>query len=289
MAPQQAFYRRAADAPPSAWQVSGLLGFELELRGAVMAADSGSPVLAPNLYANGPNGASLTGDILRGAEKPYGYDPLGISITAGYRFLPFLSVGAFLDYASFQSNDGTDAGGGYADGTQGLQRVAWQLGGYVRLYGVARSAAHQGLPYLPGSAFNRVQPWIELGVGYTQDTATYTRGGNASTLQGGAATTDYALAYNGLVTNLRVGLDWRLAPIFSLGPVLGYDRVFALSGCADAEPQSDLNNRAGFLAANTCSGAASATNYATGPASLGSYGVIFGGLFAKVTLGPDVR
>lgn len=263
--------------------MSGLLGFELEVRGAVMLPDAASPVLAPNLYpgSSGTKGGDPTGNILRGTESPYSYDPIGVSITAGYRLLPYLSVGGFFDYANFQVMDGTD-NGYYVDSTSQLQRQVWQLGAYVRFYGVAASEAHPGFPYLPGSAFTRLQPWVELGVGYNQDTASYVRG-SLQGPQGQPVTQDYYLTYNGVVTNLRVGLDWRVAPIFSVGPVIGYGRVFGVSACADSEPQSDPLYPSTLATANTC-----ASSYKGEQAQANGYGMFFGGIFAKVTLGPDV-
>ena len=130
--------------------------------------------------------------------------PVRPRITAGYRFLPWLSAGGFFSYANYQDN-------GESDATSQLQRVAWQLGAYVRLYGVNDSDKHGGFPYLPGSIFSRLQPWVELGVGYTEDTSSYILGqGQASGTGGAAATQDYYLTYEGIVTDLRVGL--RLAP-----------------------------------------------------------------------------
>jgi hypothetical protein len=279
---REQFYRRAPDAPASSWDVSGLLGFEAELRGGVVLPDAPSPVLAPNLYpgASASSGGDPTGTILRGSEQPYTIDPVGVSATAGYRFLPFMSAGVFFDYANFEVMDNTDTGS--ADSTSQLQRQVWQLGAYVRYYGVAANDMHPGFPYLPGDIFKRLQPWIELGVGATQDTASYVRGA----VQGPQAqpvTQDYYLSYWGIATNLRVGLDWRLAPIFSVGPVLGYGHTFGLSGCADSEPQSDPQYPSTLPAQNTCG------SHTGGTATANDYGMFFAGIFAKVTLGPDVR
>src|SRR5579871_2282059 len=107
--PQESFYRRAAEPPASAWDSAGFLGLEVEARGGFMFPESGSPVLAPNLYPSSIAG-NATGDILEGRESPYAYDPFAVSFAVGYRFLPFLSAGVFFDYASFQVKDGTDTG-----------------------------------------------------------------------------------------------------------------------------------------------------------------------------------
>jgi hypothetical protein len=262
--PQEAFYRRAAPPPADSWLVAGLLGIELEVRGAVLVPTSGaSPVISTNPYGslNISSAAKLnaTGDILRGTEQPYTYDPFGLSITAGYRFLPFLSAGLFFDYESFQVKDGVD-NGDYLDqvggNTSQAQRQIWKLGAYGRYY----------LMVL-GPKFH---PWAELGVGYSNDTQSYVHtAGTTST--GQPLTTDYYLTHKGVVTNVRVGLDWRLAPVFSVGPVFGYEQVFPLSGCIDIEPQTD--------AQTTCDASV---------VQASSYGVFFGGIFAKVTLGPDL-
>ncbi len=89
---------------------------------------------------------------------------------------------------------------------------------------------------------------------------------------GGPVTQDMYNTYQGVVTNLRIGLDWRLAPIFSVGPVLGYGRVFGFSACADSEPQTDPNNQSqsvGLNPANTCSSA-----YKGAQAQTNDYGVL---------------
>jgi hypothetical protein len=279
---RQTYHRRAPDAPASSWEVSGLLGFELEVRGGPFVPDAISPVLAPNLYgASSSKAGDPTGDILRGNESPYSFDPFGISIAAGYRILPYLSIGGFFDYANFEVNDGTDTGD-YVDTTAQLQRQVWQLGAYVRFYALPTSEAHPGLPYFPVPIFNRLSPWIELGVGASQDTASYTR--NAVQGDGGPILQTYYLSYWGVATNVRIGLDWRLAPIFSVGPVVGYGHTFGLSGCADAEPTFDPLYPSALPGANTCS-----SSYTGQQATANDYGMWFGGIFAKVTLGPDVR
>jgi hypothetical protein len=286
---RESFYRRAPDAPASSWDTSGLLGFELEVRGGVMLPDSISPVLAPQLYGNtSSSSGDPTGNILRGTESPYSIDPIALSVTAGYRFLPYLSAGAFFDYANFEVYDNTDMGD-YVDSTNFLERQVWQLGAYVRFYGVAESGEHRGFPYLPADIFKRLQPWVELGVGYAQDTASYSRNSVECSSAGSSAPClqNYYLSYNGVATNVRLGLDWRLAPIFSLGPVLGYGHTFGINSCADSEIGSDTTTT--LQSANTC--AQTTVNGKLSPPSstANDYGIWFFGLFAKVTLGPDVR
>ena len=254
--------------------MSGLLGVELELRGGVLVPDSSSPITAPGIYPASKN--DPTGDILRGRIQPFGPDPFAFAGTLGYRFLPFLSAGVSFDYATFDSIGQDPGTGDYTDGTTQLQRNFWQLGAYVRFYAVRGKAA----PYFDVPAFDRLQPWAELGLAYTEDTASYTRGGATASLTGQPTTTDYYLTFHGLAASARLGLDWRLAPVFSLGPVLGYSRVFALNGCADVEPQSDPLNPTNVPSESSCSSSVVNAN---------GYNLFFGGIFAKVTLGPDVR
>jgi hypothetical protein len=263
-----ALYPRDPEARPinpqplptrSAWDRAGMLGFELELRGVFMYAGGESPALAPNLYSSNISG-NPTGDILQGTEAPYGYDPFGLSLAAGYRFLPYLSAGAFFTYAAFLALDNTDTGD-YKDSTSQLQRKLWTLGAYARYYLTTLSS--------------RLQPWVDLGFGYSDDTASYTRIANQGSA-GGPAINNYYIEEKGLIVPLNVGLDWRLAPVFSVGPTLGYARVFPLSGCVqvDADPRSPVQS------VNTCD---SSVVNARG------YGVFYGGIYLKVTIGPPAR
>jgi hypothetical protein len=236
------------------------------VRGGIFYPDAQSPVLAPNLYpGTSPGGNDPTGNILRGTENPYSYDPFGLSFLAGYRFLPELSAGAWFSYASFQVLDNTDTGD-YQDGTSQLQRSFWQLGAYARYYFV--------------KLHPRLQPWVELGLGYSNDTSSYVRGGAVQGSSGQSVVQDYYVTHRGLAVPLTVGLDWRLAPVFSLGPAIGYERVFGLSGCVDSEPQTDATHTTMLQAVNTCS---------SPPVQTNGYGVFFGGIFAKVTFGRSVE
>jgi hypothetical protein len=258
-------YTRAPQPPASSWDTLGQLGFEIEARGGPMLPDSSSPVQAPNLYPFVYGDAN--GDILTGKEHPYGADPFGLSVLAGYRFLPFLSAGVFFNYANFAAKDKTDSGG-YVDSTSQLQRQVWQLGAYGRYY---VTGLHP-----------RLQPWVELGVGYSEDTASYTRA-SVSGSAGPPLTQDYYLTHHGVVVPLTIGLDWRLAPVFSVGPTLGYSRVFALQGCVDSEFQVSATNMAPAglgIGRNTC---------ASPPVQSNGYGILFGGIFAKVTFGRTAR
>jgi hypothetical protein len=249
-------------APASDWNVKGFLGFEFEVRGGFMVPDAASPVTAPNLLggvASSPG--NPTGDILNGIEKPYSYDPFGFSLTGGYRFLPFLSAGVFFDYGNFQTNDQTDTGG-YVDSTSQLQRQVWQLGLYGRYYLTKLS--------------NRLHPWAELDIGGSEDTASYVR-----ILGSSAETTNYYLTYWGISAAVKVGLDWRLSPFFSVGPFVGYSRTFGLSGEAQVCPQSSTET-------GNCN--TNSQNYKDSTSvTTSGYGLFFGGIFLKLTLGPSLR
>jgi hypothetical protein len=251
------------EASASDWDVKGFLGWEIEARGGFMLPDSSSPVTAPGLIPGLAGPGNPTGDILNGTENPYSYDPFGFSLTAGYRFLPFLSAGVFFDYANFQTNDGTDTGD-YADSTSQLQRQVWQLGVYGRYYLTTLS--------------RRFHPWAEIGVGPTEDTASYTR-----ILGSSAATTNYYLSYWGIATALKVGLDWRLSPFFSVGPVLGYSRTFGLSGNVQVCPQSSSES------GNCDTTSPNYKNTSSSPVTTSGYGMFFGGIYLKLTLGPSLR
>ena len=234
-------------------------GIEVSVRLGFMLADGASPVQAPNLY---PRPISV-GDILSGRVSPYGLEPLGLVVSAGYRLLPWLSVGAFFSYASFQANDGLDAGD-YLDqvggNTSQLQRQLWTLGAYGRYY---FTQFHR-----------RLQPWVELGLGYSDDNASYVRLGP----QGGqgAEQESYYLEEKGIVARLTAGLDWRLAPVFALGPWVSYERVVPLSACIEVDVDSESPVPG---VPNTCSS----------PVQANGYGVVSGGIFLKVTVDPWPR
>jgi hypothetical protein len=252
--------QRATLPAASAWETRGLLGVEAQIRGAMMFPSSASPVQAPGLYSGLNVAGDPTGDILRGRESPYGIEPFGFGATAGYRFLPWLSAGVFFSYATFQANDGTDSGD-YRDGTSQLNRVMWTLGAYGRYYVTFWTS--------------RLHPWVELGVGYAGDSASYARG----VLQGSSANPPlniYTLTAKGLVLPLSVGLDWRLAPVFSMGPTVGYERVIPISDCV----QVDADSTSPAPSVDTCDSSVVEAH---------GYGVFSAGIYAKLTLGPQAR
>jgi hypothetical protein len=258
-APERTYFvppQIALQAPPTAWERVGLRGVEVQVRAGIMLPNSSSPVQAPGLYPSIPGDA--TGDILEGKESPYGPDVLGVSVAVGYRIWPWLSVGASFSYASFQPQDGTDSGD-YRDTTSQLERQYWSLGAYGRYY---FTRLHP-----------RLQPWVELGVGYSDDNANYDRAAVQASGSGGAELEQYFVEEQGLVASLTAGLDWRLAPVFSVGPSVGYSRVFPLRGCVTV----NVDQASPFPPRNTCS---SSTVSAEG------YGVFFGGVYVKLTFGP---
>jgi hypothetical protein len=234
-----------------------LKGIEFMVRGGFFLPDAASPVQAPNFYPNGQ--ATDVGDILRGTEHPYGLEPFGLVIEAGYRLFPWLSVGASFSYASFDSLDGTD-NGDYHDGTSQLQRQMWTLGAYGRYY-FTQFHSH-------------LHPWLQLGLSYSDDNASYVHG-NSQASGGQPETQEIYLEEKGLDVRLGAGLDWRLAPVFAVGPWVGYERVIPIQGCAEIDvdtsaPQVEQQ----FSGQNRC------TNP---PVQASGYGVVSGGIYAKVT------
>jgi hypothetical protein len=261
---------RAAPPPPSAWRTVGVTGFEVSIRGGFMLPNGASPVQAPNFY-NGVNvPGDAVGDILRGTEHPYGLEPFGLVVTAGYRFFPWLSAGLTFTYASFDSLDGTDTGD-YADTTSQLERQMWTLGAYGRYY-FTQFHTH-------------LQPWVELALAYSDDNASYVRIATATNSTGGlggqAEAQQYYLEGKGLDARLSIGLDWRLAPVFSFGPWASYERVIPLQGCVEI----DVDTAAApieqqYSGQNRCGNPPSQAN---------GYGVLGAGLALKLTFDPWAR
>ncbi len=258
---------RTTQPPPSAWDRVGLHGFEVQVRLGFMLPDGSSPVQAPHIYPD----PLAVGDILAGKVSPYGLEPLGIVVTAGYRLTPWLSVGGFFTYASFDSLQGTDTGD-YIDSTGGntsqLERQMWTVGAYGRYY---------------FTQFHRkLQPWIELGVGYSDDNANYVYSGPQALA--GPEQEDVYLEERGVVFRATAGLDWRLAPVFSVGPWAAYERVVPITGCVEIDipldPTEGASQNPQQSVPNTCGGS---TIQAHG------YGVVSGGIALKLTVDPWPR
>jgi hypothetical protein len=223
-----------------------------------MLPNSASPVKAPNLYA--PITGDATGDILRGKESPYGPDLFAVSVALGYRFLPWLSAGLSFSYAMFNVNDGTDSGD-YPDTTSQLERQYWSLAAYGRYYFVAWH--------------NRLHPWAEVGLGYSDDNASYDRAAIQQTSTSGSPGPElqqYLLEEQGLVASLTAGLDVRLTTFLSVGPSVGYSRILPLRACVTV----NVDSNSPVPGMNTCS---------SPPVSGDGYGVFFGGLYFKLTVG----
>jgi hypothetical protein len=242
-----------------------------------MLPNAGSPVRSSNLYPGASTASSgPTGDILEGKESPYGPAAPGVAVTLGYRFLPWLSAGASFSYGNFFVNDGTDSGD-YKDTTQGLERQYWSLAAYARYYLVGLHP--------------RLEPWIELGVGYSDDNTNYNRAAIPNTV-GGAETQQYLLEEQGVVTSLTLGLDWRLATFLSFGPSVGWAQTFSTKACATDNVD---RNSTTIQVTNRCVNAetqmpvfdpVTMKTQNVGAVTGSSYGVLFGGIYAKVTFQP---
>ena len=184
----------AADPEPGAER----RGFELMLRPAYGSAGSKSPVLydpKPLVAFQNPPGP---GDVFTGNASPYGGGFAG-DFSAGYRFLPFMSLGV---YAEMRSSSASEP----EDGTTDLSRSAWGTGLYLRGY----------LPML----HEQFDPYIGIGVGYLQDTQSYKRAGM-----------DWELKHHGVAVPLSVGVDYRLLPMLAVGPSFRYTVVNGAGGC----------------------------------------------------------
>ena len=263
--------RRAPEPPPSAWDAVGLRGFEVQAFGGVAYGGGDSPLQAPNVYGSAFQTVNPAGTILNPAGgktigqsfSPYTYDPLGFAFQAGFRPLPAWSFGLFFSYANYGNNADPDTGD-LPDGTGGLERVRWSLGAYARYYLTTLSS--------------RLQPWAQVGIGYVDDSASYSHPlGFGVTNGGGFDNGNYLLDYHGLAIPISVGLDWRLAPVFAVGPFFTYEQAIPVGGCLQITVDQ---SRSGVGPVNTCDG---------GVAQAQTYGSILGGLFAKLTFDPLPR
>jgi hypothetical protein len=267
---------RAVQPPADAWQAFGMRGIEIELGGGVQTGGSNSPVQSSTLFgdAGGPTNGFARGSILDPAGgssigqgfSPYSVDPFAFSARVGYRLTHELSFGVFFSFAQYLVNDGADTGDA-PDGTSQLQRQQVTVGAYARYY---FTHVHR-----------RLQPWVSLGVGLDYDIAAYTRplGGATGMMSGQPETGNFILQQEGIVVPLAVGLDWRLAPNFAIGPTFGYSHIFAIKGCieVDVDQYANPNLNGG---ANTCS---------SPPVQNFGYDNFYAGIFAKVTFYPITR
>jgi hypothetical protein len=78
----------------------------------------------------------------------------------------------------------------------------------------------------------KLDPYLQLGVGYMQDTQTFTRPVTALTPGGPVQLdADWEITHHGVVIPLAVGVGYRVLPILSVGPSFRYDIVLAAGGC----------------------------------------------------------
>ena len=168
-------------------------GFEIMLRPAYGSAGSKSPITKDPAIAT----TTDLGKVFTGDASPYGGGFVG-EASAGYRFLPFMSVGVAggIRSASASSVD---------DGTTDLKRSAWTVGPYVRAY----------LFMVPV-----VEPWISIGVAYMSDEQTYKRIG-----------IDWSLQHHGVAVPITVGVDYPIIDMLSVGPSFQYTTVAQAGGC----------------------------------------------------------
>jgi hypothetical protein len=193
---------------------------------------------------------------------PYSFDPLGFALSVGYRFLPSWSVGSFFSYANYEAN-GQDASGDQPDGTGGLERVRWALGAYGKFYLTSLSS--------------RLQPWAEVGIGYVNDSASYAHPLPFGVTNGGSPDNgNYLISYHGLTIPIGLGLDWRLAPVFAVGPFVTYEEAIPINGCVHITVDQSVS---GVGPVSTCGSVVQAH----------AYGSVMGGIFAKLTFGPFVK
>jgi hypothetical protein len=100
--------------------------------------------------------------------------------------------------------------------------------------------------------------------------------GATQAANGQPETAEYYLEEKGIVARLSAGLDWRLAPVFSVGPWVSYERIIPLGACVEVDVDSESPVPG---VPNTCSS----------PVQANGYGVVSGGIFLKVTVDPWPR
>jgi hypothetical protein len=109
--------------------------------------------------------------------------------------------------------------------------------------------------------------------------STQTTGANGDGNGGQPETQAYYLQEKGIVVKGTVGLDWRLAPVFSVGPYVGYERVVPVQGCVEVDVDADAAPGVGTNG-NVCGGPNVQAH---------GYGVVSGGIFLKLTVDPWPR
>jgi hypothetical protein len=227
-----------------------LRGLEIMLRPAFGGAPGDSPVRfepSPTVRVAGDPGALLQG------ASPYGAGFIGQGFL-GYRFHPIISGG-------LQAGLRTTSASALSDGSTNLSRSSWDAGFYLRGYPLALSE----------SIRQYVDPWISVGVEYMRDTQSFQRPVPTST--GTTVNADWTLDHHAVAVPIGVGIDYRLHPMFSIGPSFEYAIAAGVGGCAKQAA-------AGFSSNSYCS------NEDPGKQVLkaNTYGVWSVGLDLKVTL-----
>ena len=202
----------AEPEPAASMAAEDRRGFELMLRPGYGSAGDKSPVVYEPaglaVLANPPG----SGDVYGGKSGIYGGGFAG-DVSAGYRFLPFMSAGVYAEMRSSSAKDPKDD-------TTDLSRSAWGTGFYVRGY----------LPTL----HEKIDPWVSLGVGYVQDTQTYKRAVTGSA--------EWTLRHHGVAVPLGLGVDYRVADFFAVGPSFRYSFVNQAGGCLEVSAQTALGS-----------------------------------------------
>jgi hypothetical protein len=236
-----------ASAPASDDPTAGLKGFELMLRPSFGGASSDSPVrFQPSANVVGDPGALLQG------AKPWGPGFVG-QASVGYRFLRHVGAG-------LRGGIRTASSSSISDGSSNLSRFGWDAGFYVRAYPLA------GVE----SIAKYVDPWIGTGIGYMHDSQILKRN---LAVGSQTVTADETLQHHAVAIPFAIGVDYRVARVFSVGPSFEYTLASAVVGCAKTEA-------AGFQPSSYCSNGDNAADKAI---KANSYGVWSAGLDAKVT------
>ena len=170
-------------------------GFEIMLRPAYGSAGSKSPITKEAGSAFDPR--TDPGKVFNGDASPYGGGFVG-ELSAGYRFLPFLSAGVAAGIRSSSASS-------VDDGTSDLKRSAFTAGPYVRAYFFM-------VPV--------VEPWISIGVAYMSDEQTYKR-----------SAIDWSLQHHGVAVPITIGVDYPVIDMLSIGPSFQYTTVAQAGGC----------------------------------------------------------
>jgi Outer membrane protein beta-barrel domain len=226
----------------------GLRGLELAARPGYGSAGDKSPVSyrqAPFAYHPDPGG------IFDGTAAPYGTGFAG-QLGLGYRFLPFASAGVYGELRRSSASNPSD-------GSSELSRSGWGAGFYARAYAP--------------TWVERFDPYLEIGVGYMNDTQSYRRGVFTTI---GSMPGDWKLEHHGVAVPLAIGIDYRVLPSFALGPSFRYARVFAAGGCLSESVDTPL----GAVSNKSCTDASDNQRITEAQ----SYGVWSAGLDARVTL-----